>query len=142
MANAAASVALLAVLLWRMSARGRAIAGPILGISTLMLVAAISSYALAPVDPRALTHATPEELSMPVIVAAAIYFTRVRCYTLHVLTGFGAAMLVAGLLPGLGWMVVFVAARYLLFFAVVLGLFLDYAISPNHKSATAAPIAG
>ena len=138
LASAAASVVLLAVLTWRLSGRGRAIAGPVLTIATVMLVTAMARHNLGTREPQALAL-TGEDVCMPAILAAALYFTRVRCYTVHILMVMSAALLTSGLLPGIGWMVAFVAVRYLLFFAVVLGLLIDLATSPNHQRAPAAP---
>lgn len=139
--SAGACVILLAVMLWRLSVRGRAIAGPILAIATVMLVAGIARYCAEP-PARALITAGPEDLCMPVVLAAALYYTRVKCHTADILMFLSAALLASGLLPGLGWLACFLAARYLIWLAVVLGLFLDYITSPRRASApVAAPTA-
>lgn len=129
-------VLLLGILMWRLSERGRKIAGPMLTVATLLLCSGIMSY----VTHRDAAYGTLrfEDPWLPVALGAGLYYTRVRCHTLTILRWFSAALLAAGLLPAVGWLIFFYFARYSLWFAVVLGLFLDFVTSPNHKRAPAA----
>ena len=134
-AAAPACVALYAVVLWRLSSRGRRIAGPVLAIATIMLFAAIARYHLALPVANAVITCKPGDLCMPVVLAAVLYYTRIRCYTVQILMFVAVAVLASGLLPGEGWLVVFLGVRYLFFLCVITGLLTDFLSSPHRTQA-------
>lgn len=133
---------LLACVLFRMENRHRQLVGVVLTMAAIKLAYQMASHSLslfglaASLQFRDAFAAVPW---LPMFFATCVfYMPRVGMVTGRIITIGAIAMLASGLLPGDGYVLIFGSIEYLLFFAVGIGMAVDYSAPRNGNSARGA----
>jgi hypothetical protein len=138
---------MLACLLLRMETRDRELAGIPLTLAAMRLAYQMTSGSAALVGSPGIMPAQMKAsmLGMPWVpmffAVCIFYLPRKATATGKIMAASAICMLVSGLLPGEGYVVIFGIIQYTLFVGVVVGLVADYSANTNISAGATAPAA-
>jgi len=126
----ATMIVLLACVLFRMEKRHRQLASVVLTMAAIRLAYQMASHSCSPSGVAGPPQFPDTFVAMPWLpmffAACVFYLPRFASVTGKIITIGAIAMLVSGLLPGDGYVVIFGMIQYSLFLAVGIGLAVDY----------------